>query len=221
MIQAPYGRNIIPAHHNRRDRQAAWCARFAIVGVFYFITAVVILHPLRPDLNPVTHAVSNYANGPFGFLMTSAFFVLAISEFALAWGLARCLSLTRRTMISVALLGLTGSGLIVTGLFRSDVNVPRPPASASAIVHWIGAGGSFLSLMIAIFLLSGYFKKDAPWQSFSRLSYSWLAAIVLALAAYGTLSLLSWTGIGERIYIATSVVWLLLASLRLRTVTTS
>ena len=93
------------------------------------------------------------------------------------------------------------------------------PASVSALVHWSGAGISFLSLMIAIFLLSGCFKRNTRWRSIYRLSYIWLAIIVLALVAYGALSLLDWTGIGERIYIAACMLWLLLVSLRLRAIT--
>jgi hypothetical protein len=218
MIQAPSKQNV---RFTRRDKQATWCALIAVTGVFYFIMAVVMLHPLRPDLNPITRAVSNYAAGSFGFLMTSAFFMLALSEFALAWGFARCLAPGRRAMAGIALVNLAGIGLLVTGLFQSDVNVPRPPASASAVVHWSGAGVSFLSLMIAIFLLSGCFKRDARWQSIYRLSFVWLAVIVLALAAYGALSIFDWTGIGERIYIAVCIFWLLLVSLRLRRISIS
>lgn len=72
--------------------------------------------------------------------------------------------------------------------------------------------------MISIFLLSDCFKHDARWQSTYRLSYTWGVAIMLALAAYGALAIIDWTGIGERIYIATSILWLLFASLRLRTI---
>ena len=202
----------------RQNRSAAWWGLASSAGVLYFITAVVILHPLRPDLNPVTHAVSNYAVGSFGLLMTSAFFMLAMSEFALAQGLVRSLARSGKAWASVLLLHLAAAGLIVTGLFHSDVDVPRPPASPGALVHWIGAGISFLSLMIAIFLLSSCFKRDTRWQPVYRLSYSWGIAIVLALATYGVLAIVGWTGIGERIYIAISVLWLLLVSLRLRSI---
>ncbi|HET9919410.1 MAG TPA: DUF998 domain-containing protein [Ktedonobacteraceae bacterium] len=219
MIRVPFKRNVPFSHVIHRNRQAARFALASSVGVLYFIMAVVILHLLRPDLNPVTHAVSNYAVGPFGFLMTSAFFMLALSEFALAQGLVRGLACSRRARVSVALLNLAAAGLVVTGLFHSDVNAPRPPASTSALLHWTGAGISFLSLMISIFLLSGCFKDDARWQSIYRLSYGWGAGILLALAAYGALAMIDWTGIGERIYIATSILWLLFASLQLRTIT--
>jgi hypothetical protein len=35
---------------------------------------------------------------------------------------------------------------------------------------------------------------------------------------YGALAILDWTGIGERIYLATSILWLLFASLHLRAI---
>ena len=66
----------------------SWLAFIAIGGILYFVVAIMILHVLRPDLNPIRRAVSNYAVGPFGLLMTIAFFTLALSEFALALGFA-------------------------------------------------------------------------------------------------------------------------------------
>jgi hypothetical protein len=219
MLQSPFKYRENLSHGTGRDRRISWFALATIVGVLYFITAVAVLHALRPDLNPVTHAVSNYAVGPFAFLMISAFFVLAFSEFALAQGLARVLAKSGRVTTSIVLLNLAAFGLIVTGIFRSDVNVPRPPASPGAVVHWTAAGISFLSLMIAIFLLTGCFKRDVQWQPMYRLSYAWLVAIVLALTGYGTLSLVDWTGIGERIFLATCILWLLFVSLRLRAIT--
>src|SRR6266496_5548627 len=68
----------------RLARQAAWLALAAIGGIVYFVVAVVVLHFLRPVYNPINHAVSNYAVGPYGYLMTAAFYVLALSVFALA-----------------------------------------------------------------------------------------------------------------------------------------
>lgn len=63
--------------------------------------AVVVLHVLRPEFNPVNHAVSNYAVGPYGYLMTAAFYALALSVFALALGLARSMVLTNRARLAV------------------------------------------------------------------------------------------------------------------------
>lgn len=176
--------------------------------------AVVILHVLRPELNPITHAVSNYAIGAFGLLMTVAFFTLALSEFALALGLARSLVASTQARISVLLLRFAGAGMVVTGIFPGDVKSPHPPGTLPSLIHWIGAGSSFLSLMIAAFLLSNCFKMDTHWQGFYRPSFVLSVTIVLALAVFGLFVSIGWVGMGERIYIAASVLWLLYVSVQ-------
>src|SRR5258708_26922806 len=206
------------AHHSpgpHQVKQGPWPALIAIGGVMYFGVGVAAWDALRPDLNPIRHAVSNYAIGPFGFLMTSAFFTLALSEFALALGLARSLTTSRGALVSVLLLNLAGAGMVVTGIFPGDVKSLHPPATTTAVIHWTGASISFLSLMIATFLLSSCYKSHARWQSFHHLAFALAVTNVLALGMFGILTIAGWVGIGERIYIATSVLWLLLASLPL------
>ncbi|HKF35532.1 MAG TPA: DUF998 domain-containing protein [Ktedonobacteraceae bacterium] len=212
------------AHHSpgpHQVKQGSWPALIATGGIVYFIVAVVALHVLRPELNPIRHAVSNYAIGPFGFLMTSAFFTLALSECALALGLARSLTTSRAALASVLLLYLAGAGMAVTGIFPGDVKSLHPPATTTAVIHWTGASISFLSLMIATFLLSSCYKSDVRWQSFHHLAFALAVIIVLALGIFGILAIAGWVGIGERIYIATSVLWLLLVSMRLRSIAAS
>ena len=212
------------AHHSpgpHQVKQGPWPALIAIGGIMYFVVAVVALHALRPELNPIRHAVSNYAIGPFGFLMTSAFFTLALSEFALALGLARSLTTSRGALVSVLLLNLAGAGMVVTGIFPGDVKSLHPPATTTAVIHWTGASISFLSLMIATFLLSSCYKSHVRWQSFHHLAFALAVTNVLALGMFGILTIVGWVGVGERIYIATSVLWLLLASVRLRSITAS
>lgn len=199
----------------------SWLACIAIGGILYFVVAVVLLHALRPDLNPIRRAVSNYAVGPFGLLMTSAFFMLALSEFALAQGFMRTLPTSKKTSISVLLLNLAGAGMVVTGIFQGDVKSLHPPGTITSLIHWIGAGVSFLSLMIAAFLLSGCFKTDMRWQLFRHSAFILPVVTVFALAVFGMFTIIGWVGIGERIYIATCVLWLLHASLQLRSITRS
>jgi Protein of unknown function (DUF998) len=95
------GTDLIP--ETRQARQVAWLALIAIGGIIYFFVAVIILHFLRPEYNPVNHAVSNYAVGPYGYLMTAAFYALALSVFALALGLTRSIALTNLSWVSVLL----------------------------------------------------------------------------------------------------------------------
>jgi len=171
--------------------------------------AVVWLHFLRPEYNPINHAVSNYAVGPNGYLMTAAFYVLALSVFALALGLFRCIALTNLSRVAILLLCLASSEMVVIGVFPGDVHALHPPATITGVIHWTAAGVSFLSIMIAAFLLSSSFKSDERWQVFRRPCFILALAMVGALLLYGILALVGWIGIGQRIYITVCLVWLL------------
>ena len=87
MIWKPLKQGTALIPETRQARQVAWLAFIAIGGIIYFFVVVIILHFLRPEYNPVNHAVSNYAVGPYGYLMTFAFYALALSLLALAFGL--------------------------------------------------------------------------------------------------------------------------------------
>jgi len=190
-------------------KQVAWLALIAIGGMVYFVVAVVGLHFLRPEYNPINHAVSNYAVGPYGYLMTAAFYVLALSVFALALGLTRSIALTNLSRVAILLLCLASSGMVVLSIFPGDVHALHPPATITGVIHWTAASISFLSIMIAAFLLSSSFKSDERWQEFRRLCFILALAMVGALLLYGILALVGWIGIGQRIYIAVCLVWLL------------
>src|SRR5947207_2012413 len=190
-------------------KQVAWLALIAIGGMVYFIVAIVWLHFLRPEYNPINHAVSNYAVGPYGYLMSAAFYVLALSIFALALGLLRSIALTNLSRIAILLLCLAGIGMVAMGIFPGDVNALHPPATITGVVHWTAAGISFLSIMSAAFLLSSSFKSDERWQRFQRPFFLLALAMVGALLLYGILALVGWIGIGQRIYIAVCLLWLL------------
>jgi hypothetical protein len=90
-----------------------------------------------------------------------------------------------------------------------------PPATVTGIIHWIAAGTSFLSIMIAAFLLSYCFKEDERWQSFQRPAFLLATSAVVALAVFGMLALIGWIGLGERIYIAISLLWPLVTAVQL------
>ena len=99
--------------------------------------------------------------------------------------------------------------MVIMGIFPGDVHALHPPATITGIIHWTAAGISFLSIMIAAFLLSGSFKTDERFQVFQRPCFLLALAMVGALLLYGILALVGWIGIGQRIYIAVCLLWLL------------
>src|ERR687890_2661830 len=62
-------------------------ALLAIVGVADFLLILAALHFVRPDVNPVSEPMSNYAVGPYGFLLTAADIGIGLAAFALMFGL--------------------------------------------------------------------------------------------------------------------------------------
>ncbi len=180
-----------------RTSKVPWLAFITIGCIMYFFLVVAILHVLRPDDNPIRQAISNYAVGPYGLLMISAFLALA------------------RARVAMLLLYVASFGLVIVGIFPGDVNVPHPPATVTGLIHWMAAGTSFLSIMIAAFLLSYCFKEDEHWQSYHYSALVMALITVAALAVFGMLVLIGWIGIGERIYITTSLLWPLFTAVRL------
>jgi uncharacterized protein DUF998 len=202
----------------RQGNILEWLSQIAIGGIVYFVVAIIILHVLRPEYNPINHAVSNYAVGPYGYLMTAAFYTLALSVFALALGLARSMVLTNQARVALLLLNIASVGMIVMGIFPGDVHALHPPATVTGVIHWTAAGASFASIMIAAFILSRCFKTDERWQAFQRSTLVLAMAMVAALLAYGALALVGWIGVGQRVYIAVSLIWLLFVALGLRSI---
>jgi hypothetical membrane protein len=212
MIWLPSMRKVYTISATKRG----WLALISIGCIVYFFVVVLIFHALRPDVQPISKAMSNYAVGPYGFLMISAFFALALAMFTLALGLAGELMPTRLALVGALLLSIASAGLIVVGIFPGDVNVPHPPATITGLIHWIAGGTSFLSIMIAAFLFSYCFKVHESWQSFHRPALVLAITAVVASGVFGGLALIGWIGVGERIYITASLLWPLLTAVRLR-----
>ena len=181
-----------------------------MAGIVYFLVVVGVLHFLRPDYNPIDHAVSNYAVGPFGFLMTSAFYVFALSVIAMAAGLFFSVAINMTSRVAILLLSLASIGIVVMGVFPGDAHALHSPATITGVIHWTSAALSFLCIMVAAFLLSSIFKTDERFQRYRRPCFALALAMVAALLMYGLLAFVGWTGIGQRIYLAVCLLWLLL-----------
>jgi hypothetical protein len=110
--------NLSPGLRTRQ--QVARAATIALVGVAYFVVIIVVLHFLRPDLNPISQPTSEYAVGQYGFLMTSAFFGMSLASFALVIGLYQGISQRARSWIGLGLLGVWGVGVLIAMSFPID-----------------------------------------------------------------------------------------------------
>ena len=218
-----------------------WAARLGLVGIIatvYFVVALTAMHFLRPDdLVRYGTNVGFYSVGPYGSIFVAAFIALGLAGLALALGLRRTVAPSRYLRAGSVLLGLFGIGWIVGGIFRDapDVASLEPVLQekitpTSTMVHSLGAFGGLILLIVGILVLSMAFKHDERWHSFwipsLILGLTTLALFVMAFFIEAPLvvpccpsgSVAWWGAIEFRVFFGACVLWLLLASIRLRAV---
>ncbi len=118
-----------------RGKQLSVLGAVAIVGTTAFLVLIAALHFLSPDISPVDRPTSEYATGPFGYLMTSAFVALSCATWALVIGLHRDLPRAGVHRTGLVLLGIWGICLLAAATFPID---PEGAAqSAAGTIHRI------------------------------------------------------------------------------------
>ncbi|MEX2537749.1 MAG: DUF998 domain-containing protein [Actinomycetota bacterium] len=189
-------------------------AAVAILGTAYFVVDIVGMHFLSPEISPVHRPTSEYATGPFGYLMTSAFVSLSLGTWALVLGLRRDLPSAGPHRVGLVFLGIWGIGLLVAATFQIDPEGASDTVSGT--IHSINGPLTFLSLVIGTNLVSRGFKQDVRWSSIHRLA-SGLALFMIPAFVVGGLTAAreSGAGIAQRVLIVTFASWFLLVAARL------
>lgn len=202
------------------DRRVAQLATISILGIVYFFVAVGGLHFLRPEIDPVKHMASYYAVGPYGFLMTAAFFAFALSAFTLGVGLYQGVSLSSRSRPGLILLNIASVGLVLSGIYPTDITPDNSPSTATGVIHILGGVVAFLCIIVAAVLWSRRFGQDSRWKSFERISWGFAIAGLVAFIMFFVIvaSQLPIGGLGERIVIPLMQLWILLTAARLRSI---
>jgi|SRR5215211_2199044 len=199
-----------------RSRVTGFLALLAIVGIVDFLLNVAALHFLRPDFNPVLEPLSNYAVGPYGFLLTAADIGGGLAALALTFGLYLSIAPPGRSYVGLFLLGLYGVSVLLAGIFPIDVG---GEATTVGTIHNIVGNLSFFGFPIAVILLSLGMGKDERWRSFRRpaLALSVVVVLTVILTIVGS-NLGIGFGLTQRIANVTALVWMLAAALHLRSV---
>jgi hypothetical protein len=198
--------------------KTASVATLSLVGILYFASAILALHFLRTDCNPIRQATSEYAVGPYGLLMTSAFFSLSVGSLALVLGLYQGVSQPARSRVGLGLLGVWGGAILIAGLFPVDLQ--GAPQSTSGTIHQINAPVAFLSLTTGAILVSRGFKDDEKWRPFHRFALMLSLVMLAEFLGIGLIIAMEsgFAGLAQRVFIATFVTWLLPTAARLRSI---
>ena len=200
------------------DMERATTAMVTLVGGAYFTSIIAVLHFLRPDRDPISLTTSTYAVGPYGFLMTSAFFSMSVASFALVIGLYQGVAPSARSRVGLGLLGAWAVGVLIAMTFPIDL--PGAPRTISGTIHRTNGPLAFLCVTAGAILVSRRFKHDGRWRSCHRPALI-LSAVMLAAFIGGGLSMaaeMGLAGLAQRIDLAALVVWMLLTATRLRSI---
>jgi hypothetical protein len=185
----------------------------AVVSIACLVVAaaaVVALHFLRRDLDPVRRHLSEYAVGEFGALMTTVFLSAAAGAGALAVLYSTEVASSRSLRVACGAIAAAALCEAAMAVFVSDLSVPAPGEvlvrtthgrihDVLALLHGIGWTVAVVALPIAL-------RRDARWRGF--VAWSWCSALaVLATVASRAVSPPGTVGITQRIWIASILAW--------------
>lgn len=185
--------------------------------VIAFIILVVILHIVRQDYDPVKRFISEYAVGPYGWIMQIASYMLSLTTLALAMGLWRKGFKSGRSQLGVISLGISSGGEIVAGSFPVDLQ--GTPLTLVGIVHLVASFITLISLFLAMAVFGRKFRKDPDWVGISSPSVTLAVLAPMSLIAITVCFVpLGIPGIGQWFLFLAITAWLCLVAIRLRKV---
>jgi len=195
-------------------------ANITIAGIAYYIIVVILLHFLRPDVNPLNQLTNDYAYGPFSFLMITAYFGMSLGSLALVIGLNRGVSRQARSLFGLILMGVWAVGLLIAGIIPLFPNLAQQNIAEK--IYQINGPLHVVSLVIGAILISWRLKQDDYWRSsYAMLLILSIIMVVLFIGvgiATATGSVIK--GLGQRLFLASALTWLSLTSARLRSIAT-
>jgi hypothetical protein len=191
-------------------------AFLSTIAAILWLGIIVLLHFVKPELDPRTRMISEYAREPRGWIMQLAFFCMAAS----CWALAAA-TWTLQSIVGPTLLAVCGAGFAGAGVFITDPVSPTERAQTqSGALHVLFAFGVMLIFPVAATLMSADMAESASGAA----TRAWL----LALSILTWIGLFSFVGavlrsrrrpapIGyfERFLVVTYTAWLALAGLTL------
>lgn len=164
-------------------------ARISIATGVLFVLLLLSLHVLEPEFDPTWRFVSEYALGPFGWLMHLAFFLLATSlasaGVVLFSSVRSMVSKISRLVgyIGLAILGLAAIGILIAAIFTTDPMTTPPAAmTLSGNMHVFGASLDYTP--VAALVLSFVLARQPAWRPIRRWLFLTAGVMLLAMVAF-------------------------------------
>jgi hypothetical protein len=167
----------------------ALAARLSITSGGLFVLLLLSLHVLEPEFDPTWRFISEYALGPFGWLMHLAFFLLATSLASAGVVLfpsVRSMVGTIGRMVGylgLAILGLAAIGILIAAIFTTDPMTTPPAAmTLSGNMHVFGASLDYTP--VAALVLSFVLARQPAWRPIRRWLFLTAGVMLLVMVAF-------------------------------------
>jgi hypothetical protein len=186
----------------------------AIILTAVIFAAVVALHLLRGNVDPVRRVLSEYANGSHGPVMTIVFYAFGLTAIAIGIRLSR--SLDRRPMSRVIpwLFGLAGVSLIASGVF--EVERPLVPDTLEEVIHSYASMTAFVLTITGMIVFSFVSQQDPRWRTFRSTSLVLTSVAAATAVASPFTADTGWSGAVQRLLGLSVLMWFLLTAVHVR-----
>lgn len=190
-------------------------ALLSFIGVLFYVAIDVTLFFLRPDLPILTHAESDYGNGPWSWLMDINFLLRCALSLAAVLALWSALPRGLFNRIGLVLLGAWAVGSGILAFFSDDLEGALPTVHGE--IHLLVATIAFLCCLLAtLFLTITLARRWRRQPVVIGLILSWVIAAVgqFLLVRHG-FTPGSLDGFYERIFLGFELLWIVLAMAQL------
>ncbi len=194
-------------------RALAITAIAAILGYQALMAAQIFL---RPELDPATKPISEYAIGRLGWVTVLAFLLSAVSYGALLLAL-RPLVRDAAGRVGLVILLICALGTVGVGVFVADpITQPFDKLSAHGTVHTITGTLALLLLPAAAVLINRSVVRLGAWPRLTRRTLVWTSWLTVAGLAYffaATAFIVPAEGWPPRLLFLTYTVWVVVLAI--------
>jgi Protein of unknown function (DUF998) len=185
------------------------------LAAFMWLAIIVVLHFIKPALDPRTRMMSEYAREPKGWIMQVAFYCMAAGCLAFAFSAWTLLPHLGLTLLAICGVSFAGAGVFVT----DPVFITKGASTPSGVLHVVFAFIVTMLFPVAATIVGIAMTANAAWipvhawlPILSTLTWAGLLGFVVA-AALEIKRKQTPVGYAQRFMALTYTVWLLVAAL--------
>lgn len=187
-------------------------AAIALAGMLVFLATGIAAQGLRPELDWTRVPNSYYLIGPWGGMVRTGYYAMALALILLGVGAYRTLSPATRSAAPLLLFVAAGIALGVTAL--AHTNTWNRPPTLHGYVHGVAAQAAFLCTAAAMLLQAWRLRGDARWLRWFRPAFTYAALCFVLLWVQAFWRALP-RGLSQKLLILLILAWLLAAAWRL------